>query len=61
MKRKRRTPWDRICRAAERGSGLRLSPEDVDRLYLDDAIRLRGHIDGSCFRLPPRPSRGDDS
>ena len=32
------SPWARIVRAGHRGTGLRLSPEDVARLMLDDAI-----------------------
>lgn len=31
-------PWKRIIRAAERGTGLRLSAEEVWRLSFDDSI-----------------------
>lgn len=32
------SPWERILRAAQRGEGLRLSPDEVWALRMDDAI-----------------------
>lgn len=39
------TPWQRIMRAAKRGTGLRLSPDDALRLSRDDAIETRAALD----------------
>jgi len=39
------TPWERILRAANRGTGLRLSADDVLRLSQDDAIITRAEMD----------------
>ncbi len=36
--RRKLTPWQKIMRAARRGTGLHLSPEEVGRLSMDDAI-----------------------
>lgn len=43
--RKRKTPWQRIKNAADRGTGLRLSPDDVRRLGHDGAIMTRAELD----------------
>ena len=48
-KRRRRTPWDRILRAAGRGGGVSLSREDVLRLCQGGAIEARAVMDGDCF------------
>lgn len=45
MTRRKLTPWQRIMRASERGTGLRLSAEDVWRLSMDDAIHTRALLD----------------
>ena len=42
---KKLTPWARIVRAGRRGTGVRLSAEDVYRLNGDGAIVLRGELD----------------
>lgn len=39
------TPYQKIMRAAERGAGCRLTPEDVLRLSMDDAISRRAELD----------------
>jgi hypothetical protein len=41
----RLTPWQRIARAAQRGTGLRLSADEVFRLSMDDAIMRRAELD----------------
>jgi hypothetical protein len=48
------SPWARIVRAADRGTGVRLSPDDVLRLMTDDAIVTRGRMD-----LEGTDERGD--
>lgn len=40
-----RTPWQKIAWAAQRGTGVRLSWEDVRRLASDDAIMTRARMD----------------
>lgn len=45
MARKKLSPYQKIVRAGERGSGLRLSPEDIDSLVMDDAITFRALLD----------------
>ena len=47
--RRKRTPWDRIIRAANAGTGCRLSFEDVRRLAMDGAIEVRGDMDADCY------------
>lgn len=32
-------PWQKIIRAAERGTGLRLTADEIQRLSMDDAIQ----------------------
>lgn len=44
-RRRRKTPWERIVCAADRGTGLRLSADDVLRLSRDNAIMTRGELD----------------
>jgi hypothetical protein len=41
----RLTPWQRIAQAAKRGTGLRLSADEVFRLSMDDAIMRRAALD----------------
>lgn len=41
----RRTPYQKIARAARRGTGVRLTFDDVVILSLDDAVRLTGEQD----------------
>lgn len=48
-KRRKRTPWDRIIRAANKGHGVRLSAEDCGRLGFDGAIETRAELDATCF------------
>ena len=36
---KKLTPYQKIARAAKRGTGCRLTAEDVRRLWMDDAIQ----------------------
>lgn len=43
--RKKQTPWARIYLAAERGTGVRLSWDDIKFMALDDAIMMRGEMD----------------
>jgi hypothetical protein len=38
-KKKKLTPYQKIARAAERGTGCRLTAEDVQQLWMDDAIQ----------------------
>lgn len=40
-----RTPWQRIARAAARGTGCRLTADDVLRLSQDGAIMTRAELD----------------
>jgi len=54
--RRRRTPWDRIIRAADAGTGLRLTAEDVRQLSRDGAIALRGERDALCFAAGHDPA-----
>lgn len=42
------TVYQRIMRAFKRGTGLRLSPEDVSRLAKDDAISTVARNDDEC-------------
>lgn len=46
---RRRTPWDRLRRAAIQGTGCRLSPEDVRSLLRDEALAYRGELDAFCY------------
>lgn len=39
------SPWERIVRAARRGTGLTLSPAEAWALYMDDAIQSRAEQD----------------
>lgn len=48
----RRTPYERILRAAARGTGCRLSSDDVATLASDTAIACRGSMDAEMGRLP---------
>jgi hypothetical protein len=41
----RLTPWQRIARAAQRDTGIRLSADEVFRLSMDDAIMRRAKLD----------------
>lgn len=41
----KKTPYQRIMRAAERGGGVRLSVDDVFLLSMDDAIATRANND----------------
>lgn len=43
--RKRLTPWQKIARAAERGTGTYLTPQDCWRLGHDNAIITRAELD----------------
>ena len=45
MVRHKTTPYQRIMRAAERGTGMRLTDDDVNRLASDAAIRERALLD----------------
>lgn len=46
------SPWERIARAAERGTGVRLSAADVRRLAAADADRDRiASADAALARL----------
>lgn len=47
--RRKRTPWDRIIRAADAGRGLKLSPDEVLALSRDGAIETRATLDSDCF------------
>jgi hypothetical protein len=42
---KKRTPWQRIRDAYERGTGCRLSSDDCEQLGMDDAIMTRADLD----------------
>lgn len=39
------SPWERIVRAARRGTGLNLSPDEAWALYMDEAIQSRAEQD----------------
>ena len=39
------TPWQKIMRAGRRGTGARLTADDVKRLMSDEAIRTRAELD----------------
>ena len=39
------TPWARIVQAGHRGTGVRLSADEVAQLMADDAIVVRGEAD----------------
>lgn len=45
MVKRRRTPWQKIRDAAQRGTGTRLSFDDVLRLSQDGAIITRAEMD----------------
>jgi len=56
MSRRRKTPYQKICDAAERGGGCRLTFEDCRLLEQDHAISARAALDDE-----PNPCRhGDD-
>ncbi len=44
------TPYQRICRAAERNRGLRLSAAEVSTLATDHAISMRAGLDDDAAR-----------
>lgn len=46
---RRRTPWQRIARAAEMGGGCVLTPEDVAALSCDDALMTRAGFDDEVW------------
>lgn len=48
----KRTPYQRIVRAAERGTGCRLTAEEVAALAADDAIATSASLDDERARLP---------
>ena len=52
MKRRIRTPWQKILDASEAGRSLRLSVDEVDQLMSDGAIATRASLDrelwGEC-------------
>lgn len=39
------SPWERIIRAADRGTGLHLSASEIQRLGNDNAIAVRAESD----------------
>lgn len=39
------TVYERIVRAARRGTGMNLSPDDAWHLYMDEAIKSRAEQD----------------
>jgi len=47
------TPRQRIIRAADRGTGLRLAADDVLRLACDSAIETRAGLDDACIAEHP--------
>ncbi len=52
MKKGKKEPlsaWGKIVRAAQRGTGLRLTAEEVRYLSLDDAINTVGEDDLLCW------------
>ncbi len=52
-KRKPLTPHQKIVRAADRGTGVRLTADDVLRLSLDDAVSMRAtHDDETDLEVP---------
>lgn len=54
------TPWERIYMACERGTGVRLSPDDIQALGSDDALMVRGNMDGS-LRLEHKRGEHDEA
>jgi len=46
------TPYQRIMRAAARGTGVRLSADEVAILAVDDAIFIRAELDDDQHPLP---------
>ena len=56
-----KTPYQRIVRAAARGTGLRLSAGEVRQLSTDTAISYRAELDNilercaTCLHLPVAP------
>lgn len=48
----KRTPYERIALAAERGTGCRLSAEEVAVLADDHAIQSRAVMDAEMAQLP---------
>ena len=48
-KRRKRTPWDRLLRAAQAGRGIRFTPEELRKLRFDRAIETRAELDAECF------------
>ncbi len=58
--RRRRTPWDRIIRAANTGRGTYLTAEDCGRLAGDSAIETRAIMDDACFNAGHDPDSCND-
>jgi hypothetical protein len=54
MSNKKKTPWQRIMIAANKGVGLRLSAEDVWELSLDDAIATKAWNDDEDELAEPK-------
>ena len=56
-----KSPYQRIVRAAARGTGLRLSAEEIQALSTDTAISYRTELDdvlemcATCLHLPVAP------
>ena len=48
-KRRPRTPWDKLARAGDKGSGIRLTANEVAHLNRDLAIVKRAEIDAYCY------------
>jgi hypothetical protein len=45
VKKGRRTPWQKIRDAAEKGTGVRLTRDECIRLAQDNAIMTRAELD----------------
>lgn len=45
VKKAKLTPWQKIMRAAKRGTGLRLTADECSRLGMDGAIETRATLD----------------
>lgn len=59
--RKKLTPWQKIMRAGQKGTGVRLTAEDCHQLSLDDAIETRAQLDNEAATNSTRQTPAPDS
>lgn len=57
--RRRRTPWQKIMRAAQNGTGLKLDADEILRLGRDRAIETRARYDDDLWHECPEHHTDD--